>query len=93
MRVQKIQQERYRGTKIQFNSQLEGSDVDIYCPMTRGARQWMERIYTGQHLSPRSYHKMLKVSRTIADLDGAETITDAHILEAFGYRVMERKYL
>ncbi|MCI9390248.1 MAG: YifB family Mg chelatase-like AAA ATPase [Lachnospiraceae bacterium] len=93
MRVQKIQQERYRETKIQFNSQLEGSDVDIYCPMTRGARQWMERIYTGQHLSPRSYHKMLKVSRTIADLDGAETITDAHILEAFGYRVMERKYL
>ncbi len=93
VQVQKIQQERYAGEKIRFNSQLDGSSVAGYCPMTREAGQWMERIYTGLRLSPRSYHKILKVSRTIADLEGEELITDEHIREAFGYRVMEQKYL
>lgn len=93
IKVQKIQQERYAGTDIRFNSRLDGSNVAGYCPMTREARHWMERIYTGLRLSPRSYHKILKVSRTIADLEGEDLITDEHIREAFGYRVMEQKYL
>ncbi len=93
MEVQKIQQERYAGKGIRSNSQLDGKDLEEYCPMTREARRWMERIYTGQRLSPRSYHRILKVSRTIADLEGEELITDVHIREAFGYRIVEQKYL
>lgn len=93
MGAQNIQQERYKESGIQFNSQLDGRHVGAYCPMTRDAQQWMERLYTKQRLSPRSYHKILKVSRTIADLEGTDLITDVHIREAFGYRIVEQKYL
>ena len=92
IRVQEIQQKRYAGTKIQFNSRLDGANVAEYCPMSREAGQWMEKIYNNLRLSPRSYHRILKVSRTIADLDESEIIQDIHVREAFGYRMMEQKY-
>lgn len=92
IRVQEIQQERYMETGIQFNSQLDGANVAEYCPMSSEAKQWMEQIYNKLRLSPRSYHRILKVSRTIADLDESEIIQDVHIREAFGYRIMEQKH-
>lgn len=91
IRVQEIQQERYMETGIQFNSQLDGANVAEYCPMSGEAGQWMEQIYNKLRLSPRSYHKILKVSRTIADLDESEIIQDIHVREAFGYRLLEQK--
>lgn len=91
IRVQEIQEKRYAGTGLQFNSQLDGGNVAEYCAMDKEAQQWMERLYTKRKLSPRSYHRILKVSRTIADLDGSEVIQAAHVKEAFGYRVMDGK--
>ncbi len=89
--AQKIQEERYQGTEIRFNSQLDGRHVDIYCPMSGKAGKWMERAYTKLRLSPRAYHRIVKVSRTIADLEHSELIQDIHVQEAFGYRVMDQK--
>lgn len=91
IQAQAVQQERYGGTGFQFNSQLDGSNVEDYCPMDRKARQWMERVYTKLRLSPRAYHKIVKVSRTIADLEQSELIQEVHLQEAFGYRVIEQK--
>lgn len=89
-RVQEIQRVRYGDGGIQFNSQLDSADVERHCPLTEEARQCMERIYTKSRLSLRAYHRILKVSRTIADLEQSEIIQAAHVREAFGYRMMER---
>ena len=52
----------------------------------------MERIYEKLHLSARAYHKILKVARTIADLDASEQITVRHLTEAVCYRSLDRKF-
>ncbi len=90
IRVQEIQRVRYADAGIQFNSQMKGVDVERYCHLTEEAQKCIERIYTKSRLSLRSYHRILKVSRTIADLDESETIQEAHVQEAFGYRMLER---
>lgn len=91
IQAQEIQQKRYEGRKIHFNSQLMGREVEDYCKMAPAARQWMELAYTKLRLSPRAYHRMIKVSRTIADLEQSEVIEKVHVQEAFGYRVMDQK--
>ena len=52
----------------------------------------MEKMYRRMNLSARSYHRMLKVARTIADLEGEEQISCDHLAEAAGYRVADRKF-
>ena len=89
IQAQRVQEKRYQGTDIRFNSQLDGRNVEDYCVMTEGSRQWMERIYTKLRLSPRAYHRIIKVSRTIADLDQSELIEDIHVQEAYGYRMAQ----
>ena len=89
IQAQQVQQKRYHGTNIRFNSQLDGRNVEGYCIMTERSRQWMERIYTKLRLSPRAYHRSIKVSRTIADLDQSELIEDIHVQEAYGYRMAQ----
>ncbi|MCI9547183.1 MAG: ATP-binding protein [Lachnospiraceae bacterium] len=91
-RVQEIQRIRYAKEEVRFNSQLGSADVERYCLLTEEARRCIERIYTKRRLSPRSYHRILKVSRTIADLEESEVIQAAHIQEAFGYRVLDQDY-
>lgn len=89
IQAQRVQEKRYQGTDIRFNSQLDGRNVEDYCVMTEGSRRWMERIYTKLRLSPRAYHRIIKVSRTIADLDQSELIEDIHVQEAYGYRMAQ----
>ena len=69
---------------LRLSRQMDGRNVEDYCVMTEGSRQWMERIYTKLRLSPRAYHRIIKVSRTIADLDQSELIEDIHVQEAYG---------
>ena len=52
----------------------------------------MEQAFTSLRLTARTYHKILKVARTIADLDGQDRIAVKHIKEAIGYRTMDKKY-
>ena len=58
-------------------------------PLAAGVRSTLERAATRLALSPRAYHRVIKVARTIADLDGSQEIADSHVLEALQYR--ERK--
>lgn len=71
------------------NSELSPREIDELVPLTSSVRNTLEKAATRLALSPRAYHRVIKVARTIADLDGAPDINDSHILEALQYR--ERK--
>ncbi len=85
-----IQSERYKGLDISFNSQLSPSLIQRYCSLDKAGQAIMEAAYSTMHLSARAYHKVLKVSRSIADLDGSLQIRDRHLLEALSYRQPEQ---
>lgn len=92
-RVQKahqIQQERYQGTGYRFNSDLPASAMKEYCVIGAAEEKMMRQIYEQKHLTARSYHRMLKVARTIADLEGSEQILQRHLSEAVLYRPSEK---
>ncbi len=86
----RIQQERYRGLSIHFNAYLSGKAVGRYCPLGRKEGELLKEAFGKLNLSARAYHKVIKVSRTIADLEQEEGIQERHILEALSYRAPER---
>lgn len=84
--AQEIQKVRYAKEDFFFNSQLPAAKIEEYCPLTDKARNMMETVFQKLNLSARSYHRILRVSRTIADLEGAEVLDTVHISEAVHYR-------
>ncbi len=86
------QEERYKGTIFSCNSDLSGGEVKKYCVLTSGAKQCIEAAYDRLALSARSYHRILKTARTVADLAESEHIEENHIAEALMYREPDRKY-
>ena len=87
-----VQAERYKSEDIRFNSMLSSSQVEKYCGLGNEEREIIKAAYNRLGMSARAYHKILRVARTIADLDGAEDITTRHLAEAIGYRGLDRKY-
>lgn len=90
--VHEIQKERYKGTKIRFNGRLSGKETEKYCVMEKEAERLLAKAYAKLGLSVRGYHKILKTSRTIADLDRSEKILENHVGEAVCYRALDKKY-
>ena len=90
--ARKLQQERYRSIGISCNAKLPAPAVNKFCPMDDSASALLSRACETMGLSARAYDRILKVSRTIADLDGAEVISRRHIAEAVQYRSLDRKY-
>lgn len=82
--------ERANGVQLtrqgKANSALDAADIDRYCSPDRAGQQLLQAAMQRLHWSARSYHRVLKVARSIADLDGAEQVGSAHIAEAIGYR-------
>ena len=87
-----IQQERYRGTGVKCNSGITPAMLNKCCPMDDKAQQLLGKAFDKMGLSARAYDRILKVSRTIADLDQSEIIKSIHIAEAVQYRSLDRKY-
>ena len=81
-----VQSDRYKAMNISFNSALEPADIGKFCPLSDAAEVILNKAFDFFSLSARGYHKLLKVSRTIADLDNSEIINEAHISEALCYR-------
>lgn len=90
--ARKVQAERYKGTSVVCNSELSGGEIKKYCGLTEEAKKCIESAYERLSLSARSYHRILKTARTVADLAGAEKIEETHVAEALLYREPDQKY-
>ncbi len=86
MRTMQIQQNRYKDCDINFNSELTGKMVNEFCELGTEEKKLMENAYNRFALSARGYHRILKVARTIADMDESENIGVRHLTEALCYR-------
>jgi magnesium chelatase family protein len=87
-----IQTSRYKNDNIFSNSQVSNKDIPKYCKLSKSSEKIMSQAFKKYKFSARTYNKLLKVSRTIADLDGEEFIQDRHLLEAIRYRTLDNKY-
>lgn len=83
-----IQKERFEGCGFSLNSQIPSQDIDKYCQVEGNGRKLLENIFDKYDLSARSYHKLLKVARTIADIEDSRLITAEHLSEAVSYRAV-----
>ncbi len=85
-----MQQERFKGTKDTYcNSQMSTRDIDKYCQLETSSVAILEKSVEKLGLSARGYHRILKISRTIADMDNSLNIKTKHIAEAIQYRRMK----
>lgn len=89
MKARKIQEKRFAGTRYQFNADIEGADMEELCPLGKKEKECMEQLYRSLQLGARSYHRICKVARTIADLAGAEQIGVEHLMEAACFRPVQ----
>jgi len=91
-KARKIQQERYKECKIFSNSELTPKFIEEYCKLDIRGKNVLENAFNKLKLSARAYGRILKVARTIADLDESKNIEVKHIAEAIQYRSIDRKY-
>ncbi len=85
-RAREVQRQRFAGTSLVANAEMGPVEVWSYCQVDESARGLLQAAMKQMHLSARGFHRILKLSRTIADLAGAETIGIAHLAEALQYR-------
>ncbi len=91
--AREVQLARFRGRKIFCNAQMGPRDLKKFCAPEPAAEQLLERAMAKLGLSARAYTRILKVARTIADLDGAPaTLSAAHVAEAIQYRSLDRAF-
>lgn len=91
-RARLIQRERFTGSGIFFNGDMKRAQLEKFCILEKRERDFLKRIYENLGISARGYEKILKISRTIADLEGSEKIKKNHLAEAAGLRSLEGKY-
>ncbi len=92
LRAREVQKKRFAGTSLKFNSEIMPKDIEKYCPLAPREQAYLENAFCSMELSARAYHKILRVARTIADIDGSEDIRQIHLMEAVAYRITDGKY-
>ncbi len=91
-RARDIQKNRYSNTRILTNSELSGKYISKYCKIDKESEMILREAFERLGLSARAYGKIIKVARTIADLEENEFIECRHVAEALQYRGLDRKY-
>ena len=91
-KARKIQLERYKNLNIYSNGELTPKLIEKYCKIDETSKELLRKAFEKLGLSGRAYSRILKVARTIADLDGEDEIRKNHIAEAIQYRSLDRKY-
>lgn len=91
MGARKIQQHRFAGVKVHCNAQMNARLIKKHCELDSDGHRMLEMAGEKLGFSARSYSRILKVARTIADLDSVETIRTNHLAEAIQYRNLDRK--
>lgn len=90
--VSQMQAERFAGEPYAHNAEIPVSDLEKYCPLDKKEKVYMKEVYERFDLSARSYHKLLKIARTIADMDESRDIRPEHLREAVFYKSINQKY-
>ena len=90
--VKGVQRERFKNDGIMFNAQMSSKHIKKYCALEPDAEKLIRLSFDRLRLSARAYDRLIKVSKTIADLAGEEKITGACVAEALQYRSLDSKY-
>ena len=91
-RARRIQTERYKGTPVTCNARLTPAMLKKYCVTDSAASEYLKLSFDRLGMSARAYDRILKVSRTVADLAGSEIIKKEHIFSAISFRSLDRRY-
>lgn len=91
LQAHRRQARRYTGLKLRFNSELSGSLLRRHCVITPEAEQLLQQAYDQLGLSLRAHDRLLKLARTIADLEEQDSIGASHVAEAIQYRSLDRR--
>ena len=91
-RARDVQLQRFTGEGIYSNSAMSSSQIRKFCELDSASENLLEKAMARQGLSARAHDRILKVSRTIADLEGSANIRPNHIGEAIGYRSLDKNY-
>ena len=89
-KARRIQLDRFKGMKIYCNAQMANRHIKKFCQIDEASQKLLELAIDRFGLSARAYTRILKVSRTIADLEGADNIQSSHLSEAIQYRSLDR---
>ncbi|MDA3899655.1 MAG: YifB family Mg chelatase-like AAA ATPase [Spirochaetes bacterium] len=91
-RCRAIQHDRFKELPYSFNGQMSSDDIRKFCMLTADDEQFLIKSSQKLRLSARSYFRILKIARTVADLDETEKINKSHLLEALSYKNLPRNY-
>ena len=86
------QKKRFSNSKISTNSEMDNRQIKRYCSLNDDSKLLLKEAFSKMGLSARSYNKIIKVARTISDIEGKETIETNHLMESLSYRNLETKY-
>jgi magnesium chelatase family protein len=90
--ARQIQQQRFSGEGIFCNAQMNSGALKLYCRLDAEGERLLEKAFSALKMSARGHDRLLKLSRTIADLDQSPQILPKHLAEAIQYRTLDRKY-
>lgn len=91
-KAREIQNKRFENSQTKCNAKLSDLEFEKYCSISESANALLKSAFEQMGLSARAYNRIIKVARTIADLDGSDSIEAHHIAEAIQYRSLDRKY-
>jgi magnesium chelatase family protein len=92
VRARRVQLERFHGENIFCNAQMTPRLIRKYCIVDSASKALLENALTRLGLSARAYDRILKVSRTLADMEGKDKIESGHVSEAIQYRTLDRSF-
>ncbi len=91
-KAREIQNQRFKGLKVHNNASMSTALCKRFCTLSADCEKILEQAFQKLNLTARAHNRILKVARTIADLDGSNEIKKEHLLEAINYRSLDRKY-